>query len=239
MSDGRSDVAARLERRSLFWFRKGLAGVCLRIGGVAARTDQDGLAHACVPARPPFTEHRVRVEDDAWRADEAIATVYVLDRARPVVVTDIDRTLANANSFQFLISPLTAVRPFPAAVEAMQELSKRYAIVYLTARDEGLLIKTRRWLAHFGFPRGPVFCRRFAIGNLSAEKFKRELLRSLRPKLPVIAAGIGDREEDARAYAANGIRPVLFRVKGRRSGVEGTVVVRSWKEIPSIIAQTG
>lgn len=235
LSDGRSDVTARLEQRILFWYRTAIPAVMVRIGNSASLTDDDGLAHACVEARAPFTEHRVWLEDRHWYAHEATATIYVFDRTRPVVVTDIDRTLADANSFQFLISPLTEVRPFPAAVETLQELSKRYSIVYLTARDEGLLVKTRRWLTHFEFPRGPVFCRRFAIGNLSAEKYKRELLRRLRRKLPAIAAGIGDREEDARAYAANGIRPILFRVKGRPTSVDGASVVCAWKDIPQII----
>lgn len=235
LSEGRCDVTARLEQRIAFWFRKAVPAATVRIGDSASLTDEHGLAHACVEARAPFTEHRVRVDDHGWYADEATATTFVFHRARPVVVTDIDKTLADANSFQFLIYPMTAVRPYPGAVESLQELSKRYSIVYLTARDEQLLAKTRRWLAHFEFPRGPVFCRRFAIGNLSAEKYKRELLQRLRLKLPPIAAGIGDREEDARAYAANAIRPILFRQKGRPTGVDGASVIRAWKDILQMI----
>jgi hypothetical protein len=108
----------------------------------------------------------------------------------------------------------------------------RYRIIYLTARRDLLLDKTRAWLDANLFPPGPVIGRRFSWTPPSAEDFKRAALARLRERFPELSVGIGDAASDAAAYLAAGMTAVLYRPRGRIP--QGAHRCRSWREIATL-----
>jgi phosphoglycolate phosphatase-like HAD superfamily hydrolase len=105
----------------------------------------------------------------------------------------------------------------------------------VTGRKRYLKEKTKRWLRMKGFPPAPVF---FAPGFrsfLSHERFKFELIRRLKASWPNITIGIGDRNSDARAYLANGLRAIIIRGKGPCP--PGATGVRDWRAIRGLLLE--
>ena len=93
----------------------------------------------------------------------------------------------------------------------LERLARTHRIVYLTARDDKLLNKTRDWLELEGFPEGPVFARNLGPDSFSAKKFKTAWLATLTGTFSNVAYGFGDRDEDAAAYDTAGIPSYIVR----------------------------
>ena len=91
----------------------------------------------------------------------------------------------------------------------LDELARDYEILYLSARDDSLLARSRAWLDHHQFPRGALLTRDLHLGNLSAESFKTRRLRELQRRFQLVA-GVGDRNEDARAYLEAGLYAIMI-----------------------------
>jgi hypothetical protein len=48
-------------------------------------------------------------------------------------------------------------RAVPGSVGCLQEMARKYQIVYIGARPVSSLPQTEEWLARAGFPKGPVY----------------------------------------------------------------------------------
>jgi hypothetical protein len=92
----------------------------------------------------------------------------------------------------------------------MARLSRQFTIIYLTHRPEPLEPKSKVWLRSKKFPGGPVLCstgRQFAHGS---EQYKSDVLAELTGRFHAIRFDVGEKESDAEAYHANGLRTVLL-----------------------------
>jgi hypothetical protein len=219
-------ASALAERRwtgLLRWPKKGIEVEFFADGrrAGAASTGPDGMAAA--PLSRPGTILEARGGGAC-----AAASIYFFEPGDPILVCDLDGTVSDASALRFWLAPLTSTRPFPGSAEALRSLSSRARIVYLTARRDLVLEKTRRWLAAFDFPTGPVLCRLWSFAPPSPEAFKTGVLGRLKRDFPGIVAGIGDRSHDARACLAHGIPAVLFRP---RFSVQEARSFESWAEI--------
>jgi hypothetical protein len=92
-----------------------------------------------------------------------------------------------------------------------------------------MLPKTRRWLALHLFPPGPILCRPWSLRPVAPELFKTETLARIKRELPGLAAGVGDRAHDARAYLAHGLRALL--INSFEPPPLGAEHFRSWPDI--------
>ncbi|MDP2895788.1 MAG: hypothetical protein Q8Q12_04425 [bacterium] len=165
----------------------------------------------------------------------AQATLFSRSTRKPGIILDIDRTLFASSTFAAIFRRSRSVSPLADAVEVTQELSQKYDLLIVTGRKRYLKEKTRRWLRMKGFPLAPVF---FAPGFrpfLSHERFKFELIRQLKASWPNITIGIGDRDSDARAYLANGLRAIIIREKGPCP--RGAVMARDWRAIRGLLLE--
>jgi hypothetical protein len=196
-----------------------------------APTDRDGIA--ALKVRGFFQgRHIVRVNcPDAAHA-AAYMRVFAVTPDIPILVCDIDHTIADVGTVGFLTARPRSVPPVQGSAEALRELSARFLVVYLTARDDSFRDATLSWLQEKGFPEGPVFfsdlSKSVYLG--SARRFKTEQLAAWRAAGLNLQAGVGDRAEDAESYLANGMKAFILG-SGRADLIPDAVRVGSWQEI--------
>lgn len=208
------------------------SGVVVTAEGATAVTGADGFARLDLGLRPEG-QHRWTVSV-AGRA--APVLVRVLPRESPVFITDIDETISGSTPFGFIVKPVGWVRPIPGAVAALQEIARRYPLLYLTARDHRYTEKTKRWLALKGFPEAPVFLRKATrFTTLPARHHKVRRLAALKQDFPAIAWGIGDKAGDVEAYASAGIRPILFAHRRPPEIPDSVPCLADWDSILKLV----
>ncbi|MGH7162323.1 MAG: LNS2 domain-containing protein [Planctomycetota bacterium] len=232
-------LAAKLEKRGVAGINPDLRGepVVFRFRGTLlgrAATAADGLASlAWKPPGPGEHEIVVEVAPESRYRGSALLRVFVRGRERPALVVDLDGTVCAASSWEVAVDRPEEQAAVPGAAAALVRLAERYDVIYLTARDDALLAKSRRWLDLRGFPRGPVLVRDLSLGNLSAGRYKRERLAALRKDFR-LAAGVGDRKEDAEAYLSAGMSAILV---GDEDDVpEGARTCADWEEVARVLS---
>ena len=139
--------------------------------------------------------------------------VFVRPAHVRIAVCDVDHTLADISAARVIQTPNEQTSALPGSAEVLSRLAQTHLIVYLTARDDKLLNKTRQWLAMNGYPDGPVFARDLGSDPLSARKFKTAWLTAFKASWANVEYGFGDRDEDAAAYHAAGIKSYIVRAE--------------------------
>lgn len=148
--------------------------------------------------------HRVRM---VVRGDGSSTDLFidVVPPQTPIFVSDVDGTLTSSENIEFA-ALLAGVLPatHPSAPEALQALAaKGYRPLYLTARPEWLVERTRAFLDEHGFPPGIIHTTTWELGTLAADgaaPFKTDELAMLRAKGLVPAFGFGNKPTDSQAY---------------------------------------
>lgn len=235
LPDSKSDVTVKVEGRA-FLFNPDVSGVKVAAfdmdGNVVneKRTDDDGEVRLKVdlPGEPGVYSAPVEISEEGRAKIKKEARLFVFKKDQKFIVTDIDGTISAAAEYLVPFISVDETKPVDGAVKALAELSKEYGIIYLTARDDALLNKTKRWLEVKGFPAGPVICRDIGLGEMSAEGFKQKALEQLKKTFDSIEYGIGDSHSDIAAYNAVGLKAIYI---SRKKKVEGALNVISWEEI--------
>jgi hypothetical protein len=142
--------------------------------------------------------------------------IEVVPAGTPVFVSDVDGTLTTSETEEYASLLTGAISPAnPGAPEALQTLvDKGYRALYLTARPEWLVGRTREFLDVRGFPRGLVHTTLGLTGALGSDAsgFKTDELAMLAAKGMVPEYAFGNTETDAAAYEAGGVDPLDHRV---------------------------
>ena len=217
------------ERRWLTFVDPPLVDRELEVEGLGrARTDAAGIARFPLGVLAPGT-HRFKVKIGR-KPPEAL--IRVIDRNTPVIVVDIDHTIADVSPQGFILKKVQNVRPVLGSREALDELAPSMQIVYLTARDHIFTRKTKLWLRLAGMPEAPVYLRKGTrYWRTTSREHKYHRLGELRAKFPNIPWGVGDKPGDAAAYAARGIKPIMI-APGRPLEVSADVpCFPTWKNI--------
>jgi len=217
------------ERRWLTFVDPPLSDLEIEVEGVGrARTGANGIASFPLGVLPPGT-HRFKVLIGRKPPE---AFVRVIDPRHPVIVVDIDHTIADVSPQGFILRKVQNVRPLLGSREALDELAPSMQIVYLSARDHIFTRKTKLWLRAAEFPEGPLYLRkgtRFWSHNPHQHKIER--LKELRPKFPNISWGVGDKPGDVAAYQAHGIRPILLAPSRPMDVAPDVTCYADWKAI--------
>lgn len=217
-----------------------------------ATTDEEGFAVIDFrPSRRGDYVFRVEANQDELKhkAPEAVE-LLVTCRAvsEPMVIVDVDKTLAMTKSWRFF-------RKDPAAmadsVGVMERLAKDYTIVYLTHRPQQYAHKTKTWLRKRGYPQGPLLMPEVVDFARGSGRYKTNRLGQLKGMFKNIQLGIGDKISDAVAYHQNGMKAFLI-VDVEKSDdpqyylrlaeeleelPEQVQVVRNWGQISAAIYQ--
>jgi hypothetical protein len=203
--------------------------------------DTGGRVYFAIPRDKalPIGRHRVRfvVAGDHTHAD---LFVDVAAPAAPIFVSDVDGTLTSSESAEVLkLFTGGLPRAQPGAAAALSALAaKGYRPVYLTARPEWLLDRTRAFLAANGFPPGVIRTTTGVMGisGKRAAAFKSAELAALRTKGFTIGWAFGNRPSDAEAYEAAAIAPPDHRVFLRLDDPHGGRRIEQYRDLVSAVA---
>ncbi len=204
-------VRAKFERKGLGLIQPDLTNrrvtFTLLQTSLSDLTDSDGIAQASVtPITTGVFPFQAKLKDSLTLP--ATGRLFVVARETPLAIVDIDGTISSgsAAALPFKQKPADT---FDGAPQLLTDLSRSHQIVYLTARDDHYADATRRFLAHHGFPAGPVLYNTWGLvrkkaraqlapGNHGAFKLRR--INRLKSSGLWVSLGIGNAETDALAY---------------------------------------
>lgn len=205
MSYGLVDKALEDEDVDVFACR---ANRWQRVGG--ARTDDEGhfTLRLGAEARLPTGLRDLFVSVAGDRTGTRFLA-YVAPEGAPLLVSDVDGTLTSSES-AFWETILLGTEPGArggAAAAFAGVAARGIQPVYVTARGNQYTTATRDWLAHRGFPRGPVrLAESFVtLPGDDTVAYKTRAITALADSGVELAAGIGNRASDVAAYANAGI----------------------------------
>jgi hypothetical protein len=218
-----------------------------------ATTDKHGNAALAwkVPAKAGDYLITVQVHpEDQPKKPIAPAELLVCARAAdaPMIAVDLDKTVVQSGFGHVLLGTAVAM---PDAAAALTATATAHAIIYLTQRPDFMGPESKRWLTDHGFPRGPMLTT--TLGNLlvASGKYKSGRLEDIRRTFPNVVAGVGDKFSDAKAYADNGLRPILIlavawsedkpeyfeRLARQLADLPDTTqIVTNWQEAASVLS---
>lgn len=180
------------------------------VEGVA---DSGGRVFFKVPQELKLAPGRHRFEL-VVAGDLSHTSVYVdiVPRGEPIVVSDVDGTLTSSENAEFgALLRGSIPETHDGAPDVLQALAdKGYRVMYLTARPEYLLGRTRAFLETHGFPPGIVHTTLTMTGTTGdgARAFKTAELQAIGKRGLIPSWGFGNRDSDAQTYTAIGIKPV-------------------------------
>ncbi len=159
----------------------------------------------------------------------ASTLLFCREKTKPAILVDIDLTISNISLEKFLITKTKDIKPLPGSPEVLEDLAKTHDLIFLTARDEHLLHRTRDWMDRNHFPTAPVFFRKLGKDPFSERKFKTEKIAQMKATWSNIEYGIGNQLSDAQAYVANGLEAYILACKDALPNHANAV--ESWKQI--------
>ncbi len=205
----------------------------------AEDTNDEGYAKIEVDFdEPGMHQLVVALEEEGQRYVEATATVFVWRESDPILVVDIDHTVAQTQT-RYLISfsgpdnsPV-----MPGAAEVLHTLSRSFRIVYLTGRPREMIPKTHDWLAHNGFPAGPLLTWDVDVDPWSRAEYKENRIDDLQDEFEHITIGIGDRETDHEAYRERELFSIMLMPHRPPRTLQSGVAVPDWAAIRELFAR--
>jgi hypothetical protein len=217
VTGGRALLRFKVERDLPFikWDLKGVTVEFLVGGqtiGTAVSAD-DGYADLAVTigqtAGNVFVRGRIAAGQQYATAEATLLLAIRTPQTR-VVITDIDHTISAASWHERLWKSNASLPPVQGAVAAIHDIDDDATVVYLTARDDGDARKTKSWLAHWGFPRGPVYFSDGIAAWFDPRPYKSATVRLLHAMFSDMPVGFGDLVADANAYNDNGLEAFIF-----------------------------
>ncbi|MCZ6691987.1 MAG: hypothetical protein O7H41_20560 [Planctomycetota bacterium] len=199
--------------------------------GTAISGEQGIARFAFLPDKEGTYRIQVAVhEKSPYQADEAEILLLAISEQKPILICDIDHTVADISSLKFMITPNDEVEALPGAADALHQIAESYQVIYLTGRDDTFMKKTKEWMRIKEIPRAPIFFWDFlGAPSQSHARYKKEQIAGFKKKWSNIQIGVGDNKGDAKAYLENGLRAYIL---GEEEDLpDGTVRVSSWKDL--------
>jgi hypothetical protein len=168
--------------------------------------------------------HRARL---VVKGDGSFTDLFidVVPPQTPIFVSDVDGTLTSSENIEYA-ALLVGATPgtHPGAPEAFRALvDKGYRPLYLTARPEWLVGRTREFLDAHGFPPGIVHTTSTLVGPSSyggAAQFKTGDLAQVAKHGLVPTFGFGNKDTDSQAYEVipDPQRRFFYQITGQYDG---------------------
>lgn len=181
-----------------------------RLGQAAGDRDGNAAVRWTAPERcgDYFVRVRVKPDDQPERKIQDTQLLVAVRKAdTPLVVVDLDKTVVASGFARVLLG---GAKPMAGANLVLQRLAKNHTIVYLTHRPDFLGPKSKRWLAENRFPTGPVLTSTLGGFIKGSGDYKTDRIAAIKRTYRNLAAGIGDKISDARAYADQGLVSILI-----------------------------
>ncbi len=232
-------VKAKLESSKVIPYRMDIPGEIVqfhlndeKLGD--ALTDGDGVAELEIPAKR-VGQYLVKASlpgESDYQSNVAEVVTLVLSRNTPIAISDIDHTISDASPWEVLLKPNTKLRPLKNAASSIKYFSNKFQIVYLTARDDAFINKTKDWLAMYDFVKAPSMFWDFANGDVPSDHgdFKSWMIGKMKEKFDNILIGFGDKPHDIRAYRDHGMRSYYIGKQDEAIHPDG-IKVPTWDKI--------
>jgi len=240
-TDGKVTLVVKLEEDKLIPYRPDVsnAKVSFFAGNKIlgeARTNHQGKAYLRVK-NPGLGTHifmahfggRYGLADST-----ANMTITVAKENTPILISDIDHTISDASATEVVILPYRLIRQLPGANKILKDLELDYQIVYLTARDDTFILKTKKWLDYLNFPKAPVYFWDFgSTDGVPSDHgdYKSSVIKKLKNSFSNILVGVGDKPHDIRAYLENDLKAFYIGKEERDTIPSEAIIVDSWDEI--------
>jgi hypothetical protein len=172
------------------------------------------------------------------KVDEIV--VLAIEHQKPMAVFDLDYTLTKNN----WLHDVEKIKPYDEnTVRVIQEMSEKYAIIYLSGRPQPVHRATKKWLKMNGFPDGPILLwYPSKLEWLTTDLYKKDALMTLREEGFNLALGVGDRAKDARLYRKVKMKTIMLTKNKKKNGNGAAspelVEVLNWLELGSVVMGT-
>ena len=198
--------------------------------------DTGGWVYFEVPADVELELGRHRIHM-VVRGDQTTTEgfVEVVEPGTPIFLSDIDGTLTTFETEEFvdlLLGTVPDAHEFAAtALSTLQD--KGYHAMYLTARPEWLVERSREFVEVRGFPPGIIHTTLSFEGALggAAEAYKTGELQLLMGKGLIPTYVFGNTDSDAAAYDNAGIQPLDHRIFIQFDDPHGGRTIQSYGEL--------
>ena len=235
-------LVGKLEYRGVAVFHKGIDDRQVRFfidGRCMGQDDTNDEGYAQIKRRfetPGLYGLEVRYDDRRGKTHAATASVFVWERDTPILVVDIDDTLARTKKRYLFADGADRSPPLPAAATVLAELAVHFHVVYLTARPRELAVKTRRWLTDHSFPPGPELTWDIDEYEWSATEYKKDRLDDLRDHFDQVTIGIGNAEGDHKAYRKRKLLTILIDPDQPPARIDRGVRLPDWPAVRRLFA---
>ncbi len=235
-------LRAKLECKGFLGIRRSVKGEPLSFKGRfailgTATTNDNGIASILfdVPEEPGLTEYTVKYRGSGRFAPaKSTGRLFVFDSKRPIIICDIDRTIANISPGRFLATPPEKVPTVAGAPTSLMRLSYRCNLIFLTACNDRFAERMQRWMRIKEFPLCPILFKNRGISPIPIEKFRCDTVAELKKVFPKIVAGITHKKSNAKAYVAKGIRAII--ISSKKKGVpKGAEFAPDWETVESLL----
>lgn len=198
--------------------------------------DTGGWVYFAVPDDKTLGLGRHRVHM-VLRGDATTASgfIEVVEPGTPVFLSDVDGTLTTFETEEFVdlfVGEIPSANEFSAtALNILQD--KGYHAMYLTARPEWLVGRTREFVEIRGYPPGIIHTTLTFEGGLgdAAENYKTGELQLLMNKGLIPTWVFGNTDSDAAAYDNGGIQPLDHRVFFQFDDPHGGRTIQSYGDL--------
>lgn len=239
MEGAKTPLSAFVEREAGFDNWAGVPGVEVSFWveeKEVARAVTDYEGHAYAECALPQSARRFEARaDHRGRAMKSEGKILPWPKDRTIIVCDIDGTISWTDFEELVLhqSEKTS-KPIEGSREVLHELSNRYSIIYLSARERFFFDLTNQWLAEQGFPEGPLLTSATLDEGIHAERFKRETILRLQRLFPNVLIGIGNKSSDVEAYGACGLVTLIRHEADDRQFRAHAIVLEDWNAIRSL-----
>jgi len=152
--------------------------------------------------------------------------------ARSMIAVDIDETISKTDYSAVLWGiGKDKSKPLPHAQAALQQLSQRFDILYVTARPRSIRGKTQQWLDRYDFPKGRLVTSAKLDEFIFQSNYKRDILKQLKREYPNLVIGIGDKASDARACRDARMLPMVVHPWPTHKYRADDVVLQDWQAV--------
>jgi len=198
-------------------------------------TDEDGIAYVNHHSLPIGNYHFIAKisPDSRYKTTPASLFHVVIDKDKPIAISDIDHTLSDASAIAVVTKPNRSLKPLKNASAGITFFHKLgFQIVYLTARDDTFILKTKDWLNMYNFLPAPSFYWDYKGAGIPQDHgdFKSLVIKKLRQRFSNILIGIGDKPHDIRAYRDHDLRSYYIG-KADEEIDPAAIKVNSWDAI--------
>ncbi len=180
----------------------------------AAETNRSGIARMLFTVELGTGNYLISTrltENDLFRGSTGYGLLSVVSQNAPILLVDFDSALYKGLSGKFDFAGVERLKPMDFASEALNELQKKYQIVYLTEWEVTDLLKIRRWIGHWKMPKAPILFWSAGEKVLKNNTWRSRELGKLIKQWSNVRAAVGGSSSAMVAFRDNRVHSIAVK----------------------------